>query len=132
MAIALKMRFKFQVSGFRFQVSSVQSSWTSQEAKSSARFKAYIIFLMKCCTNQALAYEHLLEGKKGAVLRISYCENFEKREKLGKLLTSHRLHGYHGFIFNHELLELRSTAVGNCKSLALQRKSKVNCWLEYG
>ena len=26
------------------------------------------------------AYEHLLEGKKGAVLRILYCENFEKRE----------------------------------------------------
>lgn len=44
------------------------------------------------------AYEHLLEGKKGAVLRILYSENIEKRERLGKLLTSHRLHGYHGFI----------------------------------
>ena len=46
------------------------------------------------------AYEHLLEGKKGAVLRISYCENFEKRERLRKLLTSHRLHGYHGLLIN--------------------------------
>ena len=42
------------------------------------------------------AYEHLLEGKKGAVLRILYSENIEKREIREKLLTSHRLHGYHG------------------------------------
>ena len=65
------------------------------------------------------AYEHLLEGKKGAILRISYCENFEKRE-IRENMFSHRLHGYHGFIFNHELHELRSTAVGkvNCSNLS--------------
>lgn len=43
------------------------------------------------------AYEHLLEGKKGAGLRILYSENFEKRE-IRENMFLHRLHGYHGFI----------------------------------
>ena len=43
------------------------------------------------------AYEHLLEGKKGAVLRILYSENFEKRE-IRENMFSHGWHGCHGFI----------------------------------
>ena len=43
------------------------------------------------------AYEHLLEGKKGAILRILYCENIEKRE-IRENMFSHGWHGYHGFI----------------------------------
>ena len=47
-------------------------------------------------------YEHLLEDKKGAVLRILYSENIEKRE------------------IRENLLELRSTAVGkvNCSNFS--------------
>ena len=64
-------------------------------------------------------YEHLLEDKKGAVLRILYSENIEKRE-IRENMFSHEWHRYHGFIFNHELLELRSTAVGkvNCSNFS--------------
>ena len=43
------------------------------------------------------AYEHLLEGKKGAVLRILCSENIEKRE-IRENMFSHWWHGYHGFI----------------------------------
>ena len=45
------------------------------------------------------AYEHLLEGKKGAVLRILYCKNIEKRE-IRENMFSHRWHGLHRLLIN--------------------------------
>ena len=62
-------------------------------------------------------------AQEGALLRISYCKNFEKRE-IRENMFSHRLHGWHRFIFNHELLELRSTAAGkvNCSNFSFIAK----------